>query len=54
MGLTITPAGVVTGGQFNGASFGQAATSLGQEGWELVLSFPVADNKIEMIFKRPI
>jgi hypothetical protein len=53
-GLTLNPAGVVVGGQFAGATFGQAASNLGNEGWELVLNFTLPNGAIEFIFKRPI
>jgi hypothetical protein len=53
-GLTMNQEGQVVSGQFGGATFAQAASTLGQQGWELVLSFPVPNGNIEFIFKRPI
>jgi hypothetical protein len=52
LGLNIGANGTVTNGQYQGATFGQAASSLGAEGWELVLSFPGGNGTQEFIFKR--
>jgi hypothetical protein len=53
VGLNIGANGIVTGGQYQGAGFGQAANTLGTEGWELVLGFPLGNGTQEFIFKRP-
>jgi hypothetical protein len=53
-GLTMNQLGQIASGEFQGAPFGQAASSLGASGWELVLYFPTQNGFFEVIFKRPI
>jgi hypothetical protein len=51
-GVNIGTNGSVTAGPYEGATFWQAVSALGAEGWELVLCFPVANGTQEFIFKR--
>jgi hypothetical protein len=53
MGITINQDGQVANGQLAGAPFGQAASNLGNDGWELVLCFPLPNGFFEFVFKRP-
>jgi len=51
--LTINQNGMVESGPMGGAYLEQAASSLGNEGWELILCFPLPNALFKVLFKRP-
>jgi hypothetical protein len=54
MSITINQSGMVEQGPRVGASLEDAASDLGNQGWELILCFPLPNSRFKILFKRPI
>jgi hypothetical protein len=52
-GFPVNSTGQVAGGPYAGQVLSQALAIVGNEGWELVLSFPGPGGNAEFVFKRP-
>jgi len=51
--LEINSFGMVASGPMSGRYLEQAAVDLGNDCWELVLSFAVSSGNVKVFFKRP-
>jgi|HubBroStandDraft_6_1064221.scaffolds.fasta_scaffold448134_2 hypothetical protein len=54
MAIAINQNGMVEQGPRVGASLEDAASDLGNQGWELILCFPLPNARFKILFKRPI
>jgi hypothetical protein len=54
MDIAINQNGMVEQGPRVGASLEDAASDLGNQGWELILCFPLPNARFKILFKRPI
>jgi hypothetical protein len=54
LAITINQNEMVIVGPMAGAHLEQAASDLGNQGWELILCFPLPNALFKILFKRPI